>query len=308
MTPSSTLPSVFPASPAPGRRTTMTASTRGPSTLRHALAESRNIPAIKLAQRVGIKTVIEYVRKFGITSEIQPYLPVALGSAEVTLLEHTAAYSTFPNDGVRLSPHSIRKVTDYDGHIMEQDFRRGARRDQRPHRAGDGRVAAGSGAARHRLCRQQIESSAGGQDGHHQRFHRRMVCGLFAFDHAVACGWASTKRRRLAKQGNRGPGGASDLDGFYEGRHRGQEGRAVSPSHRRRCWRGARARPKALRRKIPTANRTDSILLDFRSGAALEYARRRCTHIAARSTVLQPIYWRPNSNWSRFRTQWNESV
>ena len=94
----------------------------GTISLRRALADSRNIPAIKLAQRVGIKTVIEYVHKFGITSEIQPYLPVALGSAEVTLLEHTAAYSTFPNDGVRLSPHSIRKVTDYDGHIMEQNF------------------------------------------------------------------------------------------------------------------------------------------------------------------------------------------
>jgi penicillin-binding protein 1A len=94
----------------------------GTISLRRALADSRNIPAIKLAQRVGIKTVIEYVHKFGITSDIQPFLPVALGSAEVTLIEHTAAYSTFPNDGVRLSPHSIRKVTDYDGHIMEQNF------------------------------------------------------------------------------------------------------------------------------------------------------------------------------------------
>ena len=94
----------------------------GTITLRHALAESRNIPAIKLAERVGIKTVIEYAHKFGITSEIEPYLPVALGSAEVTLLEHTAAYTVFPNDGVRLSPHSIRKVTDYDGHVMEKDY------------------------------------------------------------------------------------------------------------------------------------------------------------------------------------------
>jgi penicillin-binding protein 1A len=94
----------------------------GRISLRRALADSRNIPAIRLAQRVGIQTVIEYVHKFGITSEIQPFLPVALGSAEVTLLEHTAAYTTFPNDGVRLTPHSIRKVTDYDGHIMEQNF------------------------------------------------------------------------------------------------------------------------------------------------------------------------------------------
>jgi len=94
----------------------------GTITLRHALAESRNIPAIKLAQRVGIRTVIDYVHKFGITSEIQPYLPVALGAAEVTLLEQTAAYSTFPNDGVRLTPHLIRKVADYEGHTMEQDL------------------------------------------------------------------------------------------------------------------------------------------------------------------------------------------
>jgi len=94
----------------------------GKITLRHALAESRNIPAVKLAERVGIRTVIEYVRKFGITAEIPPYLPVALGSAEVNLLEHTAAYTSFPNDGVRLGPHSIRKVTDYEGHAMEEDF------------------------------------------------------------------------------------------------------------------------------------------------------------------------------------------
>ena len=94
----------------------------GKITLRHALAESRNIPAVKLAERVGIRTVIAYVHKFGITAEIQPYLPIALGSAEVNLLEHTAAYTSFPNEGVRLSPHSIRKVTDYEGHLMEENF------------------------------------------------------------------------------------------------------------------------------------------------------------------------------------------
>jgi penicillin-binding protein 1A len=92
----------------------------GNITLRRALAHSRNIPAIKVAQQVGIHTVIDYVHRFGVTSQIQPYLPVALGSAEVTLLEHTAAYSTFPNDGVRVSPHSIRKVVDYDGHVLEE--------------------------------------------------------------------------------------------------------------------------------------------------------------------------------------------
>ena len=66
--------------------------------LKVAFANSRNIPALKVAEQVGIKTVIEYAHKFGVTSNIQPYLPVALGSAEITLFEQTAAYSTFPND------------------------------------------------------------------------------------------------------------------------------------------------------------------------------------------------------------------
>ena len=94
----------------------------GSITLRHALAESRNIPAVKLAQRLGIKTVIGYARRFGIGERIPPYLPVALGAVELTLLEHTSAFSTFPNDGIRAVPHYIVKVTDYDGRILEQTF------------------------------------------------------------------------------------------------------------------------------------------------------------------------------------------
>src|SRR5215472_10090937 len=72
-------------------------------TLRRALAQSRNIPALKLADKVGIKSVIDYAGRFGITSKLPPFLPVALGSAEITLLEQTAAYSVFPNDGVRVT-------------------------------------------------------------------------------------------------------------------------------------------------------------------------------------------------------------
>src|SRR3984957_16909151 len=73
-------------------------------TLRRALAQSRNIPALKLASKIGIKNVIDYAERFGITSKIPPYLPVALGSAEISLLEQTAAYSVFPNDGGRVTP------------------------------------------------------------------------------------------------------------------------------------------------------------------------------------------------------------
>ncbi len=91
-------------------------------TLRRALAQSRNIPALKLANKVGIKSVIEYAGRFGITSKLPPYLPVALGSAEITLFEQTSAYSVFPNDGVRVTPRYITRVTDYDGRVLEEDF------------------------------------------------------------------------------------------------------------------------------------------------------------------------------------------
>ena len=94
----------------------------GTITLRRALAQSRNIPALKLADLIGIKTVIDYAHRFGITSNIPAYLPVALGSAEVTLLEQTSAFSVFPNDGVRVAPRYITKVTDYEGRILEEDF------------------------------------------------------------------------------------------------------------------------------------------------------------------------------------------
>ena len=78
--------------------------------------------ALKLADRVGIKSVIEYAHRFGITSNIPAYLPIALGAAEVTLIEQTSAYSVFPEDGVRIVPRYITKVTDYEGRVLEEDF------------------------------------------------------------------------------------------------------------------------------------------------------------------------------------------
>ncbi len=91
-------------------------------TLRRALAQSRNIPALKLASKVGIRMVIEYAGRFGITARLPPFLPVALGSGEITLMEQTSAYSVFPNDGVRVTPRYITKVTDYEGRVLEEDY------------------------------------------------------------------------------------------------------------------------------------------------------------------------------------------
>jgi penicillin-binding protein 1A len=91
-------------------------------TLRRALAQSRNIPALKLASKVGMKTVIDYAERFGITAHLPPYLPVALGAAEVTLMEQTSAYSVFPDDGVRVTPRYIKRVTDYEGRVLEENY------------------------------------------------------------------------------------------------------------------------------------------------------------------------------------------
>jgi len=84
-------------------------------TLLYAFAESRNIPALKLAARVGIRNVIETAHRFGVTSNIPAFLPVAIGSADISLYEQVGSYSVFPNDGIRIEPHYIRKVTQADG-------------------------------------------------------------------------------------------------------------------------------------------------------------------------------------------------
>lgn len=94
----------------------------GVITLRHALAESRNIPAVRLAARLGMRSVIDYAHRFGINEHIPPYLPVALGAVELTLAEHTSAFSSFPNDGLRAIPRYVVKVTDFDGNVLEQNI------------------------------------------------------------------------------------------------------------------------------------------------------------------------------------------
>ena len=83
----------------------------GRITLRRALADSRNVPAVKLADKVGVQTVIDVARKFGISSPLPPYLPLALGAADLTLWEHTSAFTVYPEDGIRNEPHLIRRDT-----------------------------------------------------------------------------------------------------------------------------------------------------------------------------------------------------
>src|SRR5215467_1615428 len=93
----------------------------GPITLRYALEESRNIPAIKLMEAVGPPAVLEYAKRFGFDENFPPYLPIALGAGDATLLEITSAYTTFPNQGVRMKPFFVMNVKDRDGNLLEEN-------------------------------------------------------------------------------------------------------------------------------------------------------------------------------------------
>ncbi len=85
-----------------------------------ALAKSYNLAAVHLLQQVGVQTGAQMVRRFGITQPMAPSLPSALGASEASLLEMVSAYSVFPNKGVRVQPHFIRKVLDRDGKVLEE--------------------------------------------------------------------------------------------------------------------------------------------------------------------------------------------
>ena len=78
----------------------------GPIPLRRALEHSRNIPAVKTLQAEGVEAGIEYARKMGITGELPPFLPIALGAGEATPIEMAAAYGTFAEPGPAHEAHA----------------------------------------------------------------------------------------------------------------------------------------------------------------------------------------------------------
>src|SRR2546426_7497581 len=92
----------------------------GDMPLKTALAQSMNIPAVHVLQTVGIQTGSQMVRRFGIKVPMAPYLSSALGATEVPLDQMVSAYSAFPNKGIRVDPHMVRRVVDRDGAVLEE--------------------------------------------------------------------------------------------------------------------------------------------------------------------------------------------
>lgn len=96
----------------------------GPVTLRDALAQSMNIPAIKVLYLTGMQDALKLITSMGITTLTDPQklgLTLVLGGGEVTLLQHTGAYAVFANEGVKADLRTILKVEDSNGNVIYED-------------------------------------------------------------------------------------------------------------------------------------------------------------------------------------------
>jgi penicillin-binding protein 1A len=91
-------------------------------TLRRALEQSINIPAVKLWDLVSGKRVIDFAQRCGIRSPLPNYPSIALGAADLAPMELAAAFATIANQGTHIEPHLIEKITGSDGHSLEQHF------------------------------------------------------------------------------------------------------------------------------------------------------------------------------------------
>ena len=93
----------------------------GPTLLRNALIKSMNVITVKILKTIGVQTAIDYARKLGITSDLEPNLSLALGSYTMTLKELTTAYSAFANAGSLVEPLFIERIEDRNGLVLEEN-------------------------------------------------------------------------------------------------------------------------------------------------------------------------------------------
>ena len=91
----------------------------GPTTLREGLVHSRNVVTVKVLQKIGIPYVINYAKKLGVTSKLDPNLSLALGSSGMSLKELTSVYGVFARYGIKYKPLFVEKIVDRDGNLLE---------------------------------------------------------------------------------------------------------------------------------------------------------------------------------------------
>ncbi len=91
-------------------------------TLRRALEQSINVPAVKLFELVGGKRVVDFAHRAGVQDPIPTWPSVALGSTDLTPIEMASAYSTIANSGTHIEPFPLEKVSTPDGQVLFQHF------------------------------------------------------------------------------------------------------------------------------------------------------------------------------------------
>ncbi len=92
----------------------------GPITLRKALTFSRNVPTVKIAQSIGVDYLIDYATNLGIKTKLEPNLSLALGTANITLLDLTKVFGVFASQGYRAEPILVTQIQDKDGNVLEE--------------------------------------------------------------------------------------------------------------------------------------------------------------------------------------------
>ncbi len=95
---------------------------KGPMTFRRGLEQSRNVITARLLQAITPRTGVDYAKRFGITSDLKPFMSLSLGAFEVTLQEMVEAYTVFPNLGSRVRAYFIRSIRDQNGNVIEENF------------------------------------------------------------------------------------------------------------------------------------------------------------------------------------------
>ncbi len=135
-------------------------------TLRKTIEDSINVASVKLNQKLGPDVLADYARRLGFTSTIPPYLSVALGSAEVSLMEITSVYAVFPNLGVAVEPYYITQIDDAGGNV-DQEFHPSSREVLNPVSAYlvtstlEGVIQRGTGQA----AKNRVPGAKGGKTG-----------------------------------------------------------------------------------------------------------------------------------------------
>ncbi len=92
----------------------------GAGTVAYCLAHSKNIAAWRLIGQVGVKRTIEFIQTCGITTKVPPYYSIALGAAEIPLMEMLQGYTMFPNKGLNTEPILMNRIEDKSGNMLEE--------------------------------------------------------------------------------------------------------------------------------------------------------------------------------------------